>query len=190
MEQVIEKVSDEDIAKNRLRLKTSIDAAMWLAFQACPFQGNDEGPNSKNKENIQEMVKLLASYNEHVNAVVLDNAPGNAKYTSPDIQKEILHTVATNIQISIRKEIGNAKTRLIVDEARDESKREQMALVVRFVDTDGFIRERFFDLVHVPDTTAATLKESLCSVLFDQCLCSRKLSRFHFVRSMKFKFLT
>jgi len=40
-----------------------------------------------------------------------------------------------------------------------------MALVVHFVDQEGFIRERFLDIVHVHDTTSATLKQELCSVL-------------------------
>jgi len=47
------------------------------------------------------MVKLLASYNEEVNAVVLDNAPQNAKYTSPQIQKEILDVMVSIIYIYI-----------------------------------------------------------------------------------------
>lgn len=110
------------------------------------------------------MVKVLSSYNEEVAALV-GSAPGNAKYTSPEIQKEILNIIATDVQASIKEEIGEAKICLLVDEARDESKREQMALVLRFVDTRGYIRERFFDLVHVSDTTAATLKEELCAVL-------------------------
>lgn len=38
---------------------------------------------------------------------------------------------------------------LTIDEARDELEREQMAIVLRFVDKDGFIQERFFDLIHV-----------------------------------------
>ncbi|KAL6615283.1 hypothetical protein ACP70R_037553 [Stipagrostis hirtigluma subsp. patula] len=73
IEQVMEKVSDEDIIKNRLRLKTSIDAAKWLAFQSCPFRGNDEGPNSMNQGNFLEMMKLPASYNAKVKAVVRQN---------------------------------------------------------------------------------------------------------------------
>ncbi|XP_025617098.1 uncharacterized protein [Arachis hypogaea] len=40
-----------------------------------------------------------------------------------------------------------------------------MAIVLRFVDVDGFVRERFFDLVHVSDTSALTLKKELVSVL-------------------------
>ncbi|XP_076940332.1 uncharacterized protein LOC143609466 [Bidens hawaiensis] len=49
----------------------------------------------------------------------------------------------------------------MVDESRDESKKEQMAIVLRFVDAKGMIQERFLDLVHVTDTLSATLKTSL-----------------------------
>ncbi|WVZ72184.1 hypothetical protein U9M48_020686 [Paspalum notatum var. saurae] len=74
------------------------------------------------------------------------------RYTSATIQQEILDLMAFNVQKAIRNEIGDAKFCLIVDESRDESKKEQMALVVRFVDKDGFVRERFLDLIHVNDT--------------------------------------
>ncbi|XP_072058110.1 uncharacterized protein [Arachis hypogaea] len=40
-----------------------------------------------------------------------------------------------------------------------------MALVVRFVDKHGFVKERLIDVVHVKDTTSATLKQEICSVL-------------------------
>ncbi|KAK1414141.1 hypothetical protein QVD17_29882 [Tagetes erecta] len=53
----------------------------------------------------------------------------------------------------------------MVDESRDESKKEQMAIVLRFVDAKGMIRERFLDLVHVRDTLSVTLKDSLWSQL-------------------------
>jgi hypothetical protein len=52
-----------------------------------------------------------------------------------------LHVFARNVQSSIHHEIGDARFCLIVDEARNESRREQMALVIRFVDRSGFIRE-------------------------------------------------
>ena len=45
---------------------------------------------------------------------------------------------------AIREEIGDAKFCLIVDEARDESMKEQMGIVIRFVDKHGFVRELFF----------------------------------------------
>jgi len=95
----------------------------------------------------------------------LDNAPQNAKYTSHQIKKEILHVFARNVQSSIRHEIDDAIFCWIVDEARDESRKELMTLVIRFVDGIGFIRERFLDIVYIKDTTASTLKEEISFVL-------------------------
>ncbi|GMI90128.1 hypothetical protein like AT1G19260 [Hibiscus trionum] len=40
-----------------------------------------------------------------------------------------------------------------------------MAIVLRFVDGDGIVRERFLQLVHVKDTTSKTLKEDISTVL-------------------------
>ncbi|XP_016185695.1 uncharacterized protein LOC107627370 [Arachis ipaensis] len=59
----------------------------------------------------------------------------------------------------VRKDIGDAKFCIIIDEVRDESKKEQMAIVLRFVDVDDFVRERLFDLVHL--TLVAASKEVL-----------------------------
>ncbi|KAL7141989.1 hypothetical protein ABFS83_08G091900 [Erythranthe nasuta] len=134
----------EQILKNRLRLKTSIDCVQWLAYQLCPFRGHDEGPKSTNPGNFIEMVKLLASYNEKVSETVLEKAPPNAKYTFGMIQKEILHIIATKVRTKIREDIGNSKFYILVDEARDESKKEQMALVLRFVDKGGVLQEPLF----------------------------------------------
>ncbi|XP_074346884.1 uncharacterized protein LOC141685693 [Apium graveolens] len=128
-------------------------------------KGHDESCNSKNQGNFLEMLKLLASYNPQVEEIILDKAPKNAKYTSPKIQKEFLHVFPRKVQDLICHEIDDAKYYLIVDKSRDISKREQMAIVVRFVDKNGFVRERFLDLVHVKDTTSLTLKTEICAIL-------------------------
>jgi hypothetical protein len=106
-----------------------------------------KGLTQKNQSNFIELIKLLATYNDDVSGLVLENAPKNAKYTSSKIQKEILHIIANKVGDMIRKEIGDAKFCILVDEARDESKREQMAIIMRFVDKYGFIIERFFHVV-------------------------------------------
>ncbi|XP_059664257.1 uncharacterized protein LOC132310032 [Cornus florida] len=112
------------------------------------------------------MVKAFASYNDDVAKIVLKNAPKNAKYTSPQIQKEILHILSTKVRNKIREDIGDAKFCILVDEACDEFKREQlMAFVLRYVEKDGFLQECFFDLVHVKDITSLNFKKDLCVVL-------------------------
>ncbi|XP_050258875.1 uncharacterized protein LOC126703853 [Quercus robur] len=111
------------------------------------------------------MIRILASYNDKVAQFVLENAHKSAKYTSPTIQKEILHVIASKVRSKIREDIGDSKFCIIVDESRDESKREQLALVLRFVDNGGFIQEHFIDLSHVKDTTALTLKNEIYAIL-------------------------
>jgi hypothetical protein len=47
---------------------------------------------------------------------------------------------------------------LLLMKLKMNPKKEQMTLVIRFVDRSGFIRENFFNIVHVKDTTTSTLK--------------------------------
>ncbi|XVF76083.1 hypothetical protein PTKIN_Ptkin13bG0237700 [Pterospermum kingtungense] len=137
----------------------------WLAKQACAFRGHDKSSSSSNCGNFLEMVNFLATMNEDISRVCLDNAPENSKYTSIDIQKEILKILADEVRKKIREEIGSGKFCILVDEALDESNQEQMTIILRFVDYHGIIRESFFDVVGVHDTTALTLKENKTSIL-------------------------
>jgi hypothetical protein len=164
IQNVFEKLTSEKIANNRLQLKASIDVVRVLAFQGVAFRGRDESVDSINHGNFLEILGLTIEYNEKL-AEVTAKAPKNATYTSPTVQKQILHVFSTKVKEVIRDEIGDAKFCLIVDEARDESMKEQMAIVLRFVDKNGFVRERFFGLVHVSDTAALTLKKGIYSVL-------------------------
>ncbi|XP_030963919.1 uncharacterized protein LOC115985089 [Quercus lobata] len=121
----------------------SIDVVKVLAFQGLAFRGRDESSDSINCGNFLEILDLVVSYNEYV-AEAIEKAPKNASYKSPKIQKEILHVFSNKVKKVIREEIDDAKFCLIVDEACDESMKEQMAIVIKFVHKDGFVRERFF----------------------------------------------
>ncbi|XP_044323828.1 zinc finger MYM-type protein 1-like [Triticum aestivum] len=111
------------------------------------------------------MVELLAEFNPDIAKCVLANAPYGSKYTSPEIQKEILSIFASKIRNHIREEIGDSKFSILVDETCDVAKREQMALVLRFADKGGILQERFFDLIHVANTRSLTLKDKLSFAL-------------------------
>ncbi|KAH9672100.1 TTF-type domain-containing protein [Citrus sinensis] len=89
----------QPILENRLRLKTSISV------------------NSLNRGNFIESIKLLATMNEEINKVVLENAPKNAQYIAPKIQKELLNIIANKVRHKIREEMCDAKFCIIVDEA-------------------------------------------------------------------------
>ncbi|XP_023735217.1 uncharacterized protein LOC111883080 [Lactuca sativa] len=115
----------------------------------------------KNRLRLKASIETVSSYNDEVANVILEKAPYNSKYTSGEIQKEILSIIENKVRKHIRSEVGDSYVCVMVDESRDESKKEQMTIVLRFVDEEGIIRERFLDLVHVKDTLSLTLKTNM-----------------------------
>jgi hypothetical protein len=135
---VLEKFTSEQIAKNRLQLKASIDVIRVLAFQDIAFRSLDESVSSVNCGNLLEILGLTISYNEQL-VKVIAKPPKNVTYTLLLVEKEILHVFSTKVKEVIHDEIGDTKSCLIVDETHDESIKEQMAVVLRFVDKNGFV---------------------------------------------------
>ncbi|XP_025630197.1 uncharacterized protein [Arachis hypogaea] len=62
-------------------------------------------------------------------------------------------------------EIDHNLFAVLVDEARDISVKEQMAVCLRYVNKEGIVMERFLGLVHVSSTNALSLKVALESLL-------------------------
>ncbi|XP_075481079.1 uncharacterized protein LOC142521774 [Primulina tabacum] len=175
IDKVMHAQSKEEKEKNRLRLNTSIVAIRWLALQGCAFRGNDESLSSSNRGNFLELVKAFAKMNIEIDEVVLENAPKNAQYIAPEIQKEILHIMANRVRQMVREEVGDKYFCILVDEARDISKREQMAIILRFVNNHGFLTERFFAIKSVSDTTSMNLKNEISNVLVHHDLHVKKI---------------
>ncbi|KAK2642205.1 hypothetical protein Ddye_023968 [Dipteronia dyeriana] len=123
--------SPNETLQNRLRLKTSLEAVKWLAMQGCAFRRHDESINSTNRGNFIEMIKLQVKVNQEIVEIVLENSQQNAKYTSPRIQQELLNILANRVRAKIREEVRDAKFCILVDEAVDESNKEQMAIILR-----------------------------------------------------------
>jgi hypothetical protein len=63
----------------------------------------------------------------------------------------------------------------MVDEAHDESKEEEMAITLMFINKDGLIKEHFLEIIHVIDTASLTLKGSIYVVLSDNNLSAQDI---------------
>ncbi|XP_071722922.1 uncharacterized protein [Rutidosis leptorrhynchoides] len=159
-----EKRASHKDKETRVQVKVAVHLVRWLAFQGCIFRGHDERKELKRQGNFQALLNSLSTYNEDVSTSIA-SAPQNAIYNSPTIQKQILHTMSRRVKEVIREEIGNAKYCILVDEVQDESKKEQMSIILRFVDKNGYVQERFFGLVHVKDIAASTLRNDILFVL-------------------------
>ena len=125
-------------------MNASIDCVRFLLRQGLAFHDHDESENSSTQRNFLEVLKFLADHNQEVKSVVLNNAPQNLKLTAPNIQKDII-SVATSETIKvIIRELGDALFSVLIDEARDVSTKEQMAVAIRYVDIKGHVIERIF----------------------------------------------
>ncbi|CAN1242132.1 Zinc finger MYM-type protein 1 [Linum perenne] len=153
----------------------TISVLQTLAIHGSSFRGQDESESSLNRGNLIEWLEHLAEWREDVVSVVLKNAHGNAKYTSPLIQKELLAIMVNRVRCARREEVGDASFSILVDEAQDAVGREQLVIILRFVNSFGVLTERFFGIKSVVNTTLATLKEVICGMLSEHNLPIQKL---------------
>uniref|UniRef100_A0A8R7THM1 TTF-type domain-containing protein n=1 Tax=Triticum urartu TaxID=4572 RepID=A0A8R7THM1_TRIUA len=149
-----------------IRLNAAIDVCRYLLHQGQPFRGHDESKDSENKGNYLELMDYTIKQNDVV-AKAFKNAPNNNQMLSPKIQRDITECFAKEVLGHVMKEIGNGVFSLLVDECRDVSDKEQMAVVLRYLDKCGLVQEKFVGVVHVEETTASYLK-SCIDLLFSQ----------------------
>ncbi|XP_042450659.1 uncharacterized protein LOC122035313 [Zingiber officinale] len=100
-----------------------------------------------------------------------ENAPGNNQMKSPTVQKDLTRAYAAEVTNVILNDIKDNIFSLMVDECRDISVKEQMEVVLRYVNKHGCVIERFLAIVHVSDTSAISLKKAI-----DELFAKHKLS--------------
>ncbi|KAG5613316.1 hypothetical protein H5410_024597 [Solanum commersonii] len=145
-----DKQSEKARSDYRMRLNASIDVARFLLTSGFPFRGHDESEGS----NIRSF---------DVGRVILGNAPQNDMMICPTIQKDIVEACAKET------------TKAIIEDLTDVSHKEQMALILRYVNKSGMVIERFLGIVHVNDTSSQSLKKAIYSLLLDHSLCTSKI---------------
>ena len=142
----------------RMRLTATIDCIRFLLHQGLAFRGNDESSDSVNQGNFLQLLKFLSEHNETINKVVLENAPGNSKLIAPQIQHDIVHVASGETTKAIINDLNDEFLSILIYESRDIAVKEQMAILLRYVNLKGCVIERFLGIVHISDTTSLSLK--------------------------------
>ena len=94
----------------------------------------------------------------------LASAPRNATYTSSDIQNQVIDILGDHIQNKILLKVKKAQHfTLVADEVTDSSNKEQLSLVLKYINPDDYcIRE---DLVTFMECDSGTSRQVLADMM-------------------------
>ena len=150
--------SQTKIATYSRALESIIDVVIHHGRQGFSFRGHrddfkyyppvGESSYDNNPGNFVENLNFAVRHGDKILEEHLKNAPLNARYTSAPIQNELISLCGKYITDKIVNEVKDAKFfTVLADEVRDISGKEQLALVIRFVDKSGVVREEFLQFI-------------------------------------------
>lgn len=159
-------VCQQQIHHNRHYIKTVSEVLRLCALQDLALRGHREGEDSHNPGNFLKIMELVGNHDSIIGDKV-QNGPQNATYTSPEIQNSLLHIMGGILRSQICVEVKKARVfSLLVDETKDASKIEQLAIVFRYVDIESAsTHERFLTFVPAESLTAEGLSNHILQTL-------------------------
>ncbi|XP_074356279.1 uncharacterized protein LOC141695978 [Apium graveolens] len=107
----------------RVQLIAAIDCIRFLLLQGLAFLGHDESKEPKTKENFPQLLNSLTCHNVIIDSVFKSTADNN-KLTTPSIQKDITNACSILILRAIVSELEEESFAMLVDDARDMSRKE------------------------------------------------------------------
>ena len=146
------------IANNQHYIKTISEILLFCSRQEIGIRGHREDKSSRNRGNFLELLDLVAKHDTVIQQKIT-NTPQNAKYISPQIQNDLLHIMAGIVQSRISTDVKKAGIySILADETKDCSKKEQLSIVLRYVDLESAtIHERFLTYIEAKRMDAEAL---------------------------------
>ena len=132
IQSVLFKQSNQDKIEYWVQLNAIVDYIRFLLCRGLTFRGHDESQGLSDKGNFLGLLQFLGDHNESINEV-LQKTPKNYRLTHYDIQKDITNTIVRETSKTIIKDLDNGFFSILVDESRDISVKEQMTLVLCYV---------------------------------------------------------
>ncbi|XP_071747871.1 zinc finger MYM-type protein 1-like [Lepeophtheirus salmonis] len=176
----------EEVVKWRAYLRYLFQTVGFLAKQGLAFRGDSETreklteSNENNRGNFLELLSLR-SHDNHILKDKLEAevkkfgsaGAGFAKWTSPDIQNELIEIIASKVTENIIEDVKTCAGdddywfSVIVDETSDMSNTEQFSLSLGYLTSEGIKKESFLMFVKVTQTDGKYLFEKLHEAVKD-----------------------
>ena len=145
----------ERIQYNRAIVSSIVETVILAGRQNIALRGHRDDSQhylSPNPGNFQALLNYRIQGGDTKLGDHFVNAPRNATYRSKTIQNKIVKICGQQIQRKLVAEINNSGNSpfysVLADEATDCGKKEQMPIVIRYVDSKNEINERFIKFVN------------------------------------------
>lgn len=140
-------LSSKQIENNRYYVRSIAEIVQFLAVNELALRGNyslDQEKETGLFINLFEFTLKKDLKLREISSIILQNA----RYTSPQIQNEIIELLSNMVITNVCSEINKAVAySLLADTTRDKHNNEDLAICTRYTDLNGFINERCFALV-------------------------------------------
>ena len=154
-------------SENRAMLLKILQNIRFLSRQGIAFRGHNDL-----ESNFIQLLNLRACDDPKLVDWLKKKSD---KYTSPDIQNEVLQIMALEILRDIATNLQNASFfTIMADEATDSANKEELVLCFRWVDDSLEVHEEFIGLYQISDTCADTVVKVIKDTLVRMTLSIKR----------------
>ena len=165
IEDHIRQTNKEEVLRNRYIIRSLAEAVLFCGRQCISLRDDSTADAGNNRGNFLALVDFAVKSGNRILGDHLESAARNAIYTSKTTQNEIIECIGEHLRDKILKDIKAAKWySILCDEVVDVGNKEQVSIVLRFVDGQT-IREEFLDFVTVERITGEVLANKLKDML-------------------------
>ena len=179
----------KDKQENKEVIKILLDIIRTLARQNMAFRGDGKEEDG----NFCQIVRLVSRYCPLLERWIGSkrSRPYHVTYMSPESQNEMIQLLAEDVRRQVVNEIKVAKMfGVSADTTPDLSRKDQLAVVCRYVDEDGGAKERLLCLKSTTAKTGAGTANEIITTLNSQTLDTNELcfQSYDFTASMSGQF--
>lgn len=159
-------VNADVLEKRRYYVRSIAEIIQFIAVNELPLRG-DYDITTHNDRGLFEKLFQFTLRKDQKLADIAKVMPRNATYRSPEIQNEIIDTLADMVMKDVAEDVNSTSTKrytLLADGARDKNNVENISVGVRFV-KEGKCMESLVRMPHTTELDAEALTEVICSTL-------------------------
>jgi galactitol-specific phosphotransferase system IIB component len=171
-------VTSKQFEKHFYYVQSIIEIIQLLAVNELPLRGTWDSERNEEGGLFSVLFNHWLKKDSQLAKVAM-SVPQNAKYTSPQIQNEVIQIMW---EVTLEKILEEAKNSqffsVMADETRDKQGMEDLSVAIRYLNSDFEVRERCVGIVGLMSQNAETISSEIIKILQSVGLdCKRLLSQ-------------